>query len=216
MGYTSCGSRIGSPSFDLATEVIATILDLLQVGWSRVLARKVLTCKSLEPDIAGQLGREVLAEKRRRGIQNLRIEEEVGTRSSPESPKPERRIDIKVIYSFDEDEYFGIECKRVSGRKSDGLARKYVQNGVLRFVSGKYSPGHQWAAMVGFVIDDKMPASVKLIAEEISARANELGLDGSWLAETQFCKPDHIYRTRHKQVGRPTLLTILHLFLNLN
>jgi len=77
------------------------------------------------------------AEKKQRGIANLRVEEEVGTRSSPGSPKPEGRIDVKVIYSFDEDEYFGIECKRVGGNRARDLAREYVTEGVLRFVGGK-------------------------------------------------------------------------------
>ncbi|HET6429590.1 MAG TPA: hypothetical protein VFJ30_14330 [Phycisphaerae bacterium] len=216
MAYVSSGNRIGSPSFSLGTEVIATILDILQVGWSAVLARKVLAPTSQEVDIAGQLGREVLAEKKRRRISNLRIEEEVGTRASAQSPKPEGRIDIKVIYSFDEDEYFGIECKRVSGNKSDRLARKYVENGMLRFVTGKYSPGHEWAAMMGFVVDGQTDLSIRLIVDEIAAHKMELGLDGEWMAEMGFSGPSHLYKTGHKQTHLGTRITILHLFLNLN
>ncbi|MCK4625223.1 MAG: hypothetical protein KAV00_07930, partial [Phycisphaerae bacterium] len=148
MGYSDSSRSVGSPSLGLGEDLIATILDLLQVGWRAVVASGELNAASLEPDIAGRLGREMLAEKRRRKIRNMRIEEEVGTRYSLDALKVEGRIDIKVIYSFDEEEYFGIECKRVSSRKADRLAMEYVKKGIARFVTEKYSPGHNWAAMV--------------------------------------------------------------------
>jgi len=170
----------------------------------------------MEVDIAGELVREAITEKRRRGIQNLRIEEEVGTRASSRSPKPEGRIDIKVIYSFDESEYFGIECKRVSGRRSDGLARKYIDNGLMRFVTGKYSSGDRWAGMIGFVIDGQTLASVRLIADEIATRSEELGLDAGWRSETGFGRIGQLYRTRHRRSRPKARIDILHLFLTLN
>jgi len=145
-----------------------------------------------------------------------RFEEEVGTRSSLIAPKVEGRIDIKVIYSFTEEEYFGIECKRVSNRKADGLAKKYVQKGVARFVSGKYSAGHDWAAMVGFVVAGRTSEAVELIVNTLAPNREAIRMRGTWGSEKRFGPYKHLYRTRHVQVLPKREIKILHLFLSLN
>ncbi|HUU22236.1 MAG TPA: hypothetical protein VM389_06835 [Phycisphaerae bacterium] len=208
--------RIGSPSFALEVDVIATVLDLLRSGWGAVVASGEVDGTSTEPEIAGRLVREMRAEKKRRGIPSFRIEEEVGTRSSPDVPKPEGRIDVEVIYSFDENEYFGIECKRVSGRRSRELARKYVVEGVARFVTGKYSPGHPWGAMVGFVIDGRTQDSVSLVSGELRQRRKETLWEGACVREERFGAFDHLYRTVHRQAQCSSRISLLHLFLRLN
>jgi hypothetical protein len=208
--------RIGSPSLGLDADAIATILDLLCSGWSAVVACGEVDGSSMEPDIAGHLVREMLAEKKRRGVTTLRIEEEVGTRSSPGSPKPEGRIDVKVIYSFDEDEYFGIECKRLGGTRRRRLASKYVTEGVLRFVEGKYSPAHAWCAMAGFVIDGLVLEAVELVSDELHKRRSEVRLDGRWMPEPRFGSYDHLYRTTHRQSRPSSRINVLHLFLSLS
>ena len=214
--YDSSSQCIGQPSLGLAEDTIATILDLVEAGWKATCAQGSLTRCSQEPEIAGRLATEMLTEKRRRRIVHFRIEEEVGTRSSPRSTKPEGRIDIKIIYSLVEEEYFGIECKRVSGSKSDGLSKNYVEKGVLRFVSGKYSPGHGWAAMVGFVVDGDALGAVQLVSDAISSSKNEVRLCEVWTEEKRFGQHQHLYFTGHRQGPCPSTIRILHLFLPLN
>lgn len=216
MGYSDSSKNIGVPSLGLGDETIATILDLLQTGWLAVLASREVDVTTQEPDIAGRLGREMLAEKKRRDIRNLRFEEEVGTRSSLQAPKVVGRIDIKVIYSFIEEEYFGIECKRVSSCKADRLAQKYVLKGVARFVIGKYSAGHDWAAMVGFVIDGRTAESVKLVVDAMARSRKRICMRGAWVTEKRFGDYRHLYCTRHIQARSKGQLNILHLFLSLN
>ena len=214
--YGRSSQRIGHPSLGLAEDTIATILDLIEAGWKATCAQGRLTQSSQETEIAGGLAGDMLVEKRRRKISYFRIEEEVGTRSSSLSTKPEGRIDIKIIYSFVEEEYFGVECKRVSGSQSDGLARKYVEHGVLRFVTGKYSPGHGWAAMVGFVVDGNTKGAVELISNSISLSKSETRLCKAWAQETRFGKRQHLYFTGHTQQHRSSVIGILHFFLPLN
>lgn len=216
MGYSDSPRSIGSPSLGLGHEIIATILDLLATSWESVSASGELAPTSLEPKIAGLLGREMIAEKQRRRIRNLRFEEETGTRRSLDAPKVEGRIDIKVIYSFDEAEYFGIECKRISGSKAGDLAREYVTEGVARFVGGKYSPGHAWAAMVGFVVDGTIPKAIQFIVAALTSRRESIQMRDSWNPEERFGKHDYLYRTLHGQSEQDSEIAILHLFLALN
>jgi len=213
--YGESANRIGSPSLGLGADVIATVLELLRSAWRAVVRKQEVGPSSTEPAIAGRLGRHILAEKKRRGVTTLRVEEEVGTRSSPEAPKAEGRIDIKVIYSFTEEEYFGIECKRLGGDRAQDLAREYITEGVLRFVTGKYSPGHAWCAMVGFVIDGRVREAVQCVSEQMSKRREAARLNGSCSRETRFGSHDHLYRTVHGQTGHSSRLAMLHLFLGL-
>lgn len=207
-------NSIGALAINLPLDIIATVLDITIVGWSYVVSSGKVSVSSYETEIAGHLGREMTAEKNRRlGLKNqIRIEEEVGTRSSPTSDKPEGRIDIKIIYSFDESEYFGMECKRVTS-KNKQLAKKYVDQGVMRFVTAKYSADHDWAAMLGFVLDGNSDGSINLICNQLSKQSQETCMEEDWAIDNHFGATVNLYGTRHRQKGRNFLFRLLHLFL---
>jgi len=209
---------IGRRSFVVPRNIIATVLDITVTSWIRVQSTKIVSATSHETEIAGYLGREMIKEKNQRpGLENqLRIEEEVGTRSSFTIVKPDGRIDIKIIYSFNESEYFGIECKRVAGggsRSAKKLAQKYVADGVMRFVIGKYSPDHDWAAMIGFVLKGEISDCIKLIRNNLTSTKIDTCIEEDWSPEDKFGYYKDIYRTGHRQKDRATRMTILHLFL---
>lgn len=199
--------------------IIEDVINITIIGWSKVIANKEVNINDIEPKIAGCLCRAMRKEKNNRpGLKNqIRIETEVGTLRSPESIEPEGRIDIKIIYSFDETEYFGMECKRISSTKPDrDLATKYVKNGILRFVEGIYSPGHDWGAMLGFVIDQKIDDNIKLVKKRINKYKNEVCLEENWTVDKNFSSIPNLYRTCHKQKSHHSLIDILHLFLQIS
>ncbi|HEY0071829.1 MAG TPA: hypothetical protein VGE04_17860 [Chloroflexia bacterium] len=211
---------IGQPTVAVPNDIIATILDVAVKGWLYVLASGEITSKDDEPHIAGHLRRAMVSEKKRRkglGEQlRFRIEDEVGTHSSSESTKPEGRIDIKIMYNWEEDEYFGIECKRVSGTDNT-LAKNYILKGVMRFVEGKYSPGHDWGALIGFVIDGDIPSCLNLVHNELFKRRVMNRMEGDWQLETQFGGLINLHSSRHYYYSlgtmKKSLITLLHLFL---
>jgi hypothetical protein len=210
-------NSIGELAVRLPLDVIATVLDITMVAWSYVVTSKKVSISSTEPEIAGYLGQEMMVEKNRRpGLKSqIRIEEEVGTRSSSISEKPEGRIDIKIIYSFDEAEYFGIECKRLASNNKR-LTKKYVDEGVLRFVTGKYSPGHDWAAMIGFVIDGNHDKCIDLICDYLNQKSKEISMSENLAVEQRFGSTPNLYGTTHQQYGHKFLLRLLHLFLSID
>jgi hypothetical protein len=196
----------------LPIDIISAVFEITIIAWSKVIANREINISSTEPVIAGYLGRAMIKEKNSRPKlkYQIRIEEEVGTRSSPNSHKPEGRIDIKIIYSFNENEYFGIECKRVTS-KNKKLAEKYIKDGMMRFVNGKYSHGHDYAAMLGFVIDANITRCINLIQNYLNS-TQEICLEEDWTVEKRFGTKQDIYRTRHLQNGQNSM-SILHLFL---
>jgi hypothetical protein len=204
------------------TDIIATILDLVIAAWPYVLASKRVSARSHEVEIAGALYLALVAEKARRPAlkKQLRIQEEVGIRSSGAEIKPKGRIDFKISWDNEEKHYFGIECKRITqGNKR--LATQYVKDGIMRFVSGKYSPGHDWGAMIGFVVYGSTSKAIAKICEELNSTRATNCMRDDWEVETSFEMIPDLYRTRHryrgegKGLGSDPLINLLHLFLSI-
>lgn len=209
-------STVGQPSFINRRDIIATVFDIIQAAWIRVCQKPEINTGSDEDTIAGALHNEMWAEKQRRGINGPpRIENEAATRRSDNSLKPDGFIDFKFVYSCNSlEDYFGIECKKVSSTEPNRhLATDYVREGVKRFVEGTYSIGHDYAAMLGFVIDGKVNDCIDLICDRLNKYKNDICLKEDWVNELSFGTTQNIYRTRHIQDGQNDLMTILHLFL---
>jgi hypothetical protein len=74
------------------------------------------------------------------------------------------RIDIllRFLHQFgEEDAYLGVDCKLVA-HGDMSLNRRYVTQGVSRFVTGQYAARHHWGMMLGDVL--KLP-SARLVAD---------------------------------------------------
>jgi len=79
----------------------------------------------------------------------------------PEVPESNStgRTDIRIFSPntvYNQAEYYIIECKRIDHkacRGISGLNYQYIENGINRFISGKYSSHYKTNAMLGFVID---------------------------------------------------------------
>lgn len=85
------------------------------------------------------------------------------------------RVDIRILLKSDfekEDAYYIIECKRVDG--TSDLNKKYIKEGVARFVTQKYSSYYGRNIMLGFVVR-KIDVSVnaKLIEEIQNAELDQ-------------------------------------------
>lgn len=77
------------------------------------------------------------------------------------------RVDIRILLKSDfekEDAYYIIECKRIDG--TSALNKKYVKEGVSRFVTEKYSSYYGRNIMLGFVVKKiDISANAQLIEE---------------------------------------------------
>ncbi|RUL86994.1 hypothetical protein [Tautonia sociabilis] len=213
----SVGS-FGSAGELVLEDVITTILDITIKAWPRVVAGGKVSARSSEDDISDELRWQMDAEKRRRNpMPRLRFERE------PQSDLPDKSrsiglIDVYVIYSFEQTEYFAIECKRLADADSD-LSRYYVTDGVNRFVIGKYSLGHPYGAMVGYVC----AGECGVVASQIEKRLKDFdravtAISSSWMwrQEDRFGRIPNLFSTKHTQVGIQHEITLLHLFVSLN
>lgn len=85
------------------------------------------------------------------------------------------RVDIRILLKSDfekDDAYYIIECKRIDG--TSDLNKKYVKEGVARFITRKYSSYYGRNIMLGFVVKKiNIFANVQLIEEIQNADSNE-------------------------------------------
>ncbi|HKR06389.1 MAG TPA: hypothetical protein VJY62_17270 [Bacteroidia bacterium] len=78
----------------------------------------------------------------------------------PELPEDKGRIDIRVmpINPFIEDKaYFILECKRldsINANGTTGLNAQYINEGMNRFISKKYSAYYRSNGMIGFIVNE--------------------------------------------------------------
>lgn len=85
----------------------------------------------------------------------LRFEAEAQENYDKDNESYKGRVDIKVYSNDifnDNKAYYIIECKRIDG--SLDLNKKYIDQGVKRFVDGKYSSYNGRNIMLGFVVKD--------------------------------------------------------------
>jgi len=196
-------------------DVVATVLDITVTAWPRLCQSKRIRVTDKEDGITDQLRWEMVAEKNRRDPPpQLRFERET-QRDDPDKDYPRGLIDVHVIYSFDETDYFAMECKRINDRTVTA-AKKYIENGVCRFSSGKYSPGHPYGAMIGYVTDGTPESAAQFLGGKIvdyDKRLTKLRAKWGWQRELRFGPVPNLYSTRHGQAGTRNTILLLHLFL---
>lgn len=77
------------------------------------------------------------------------------------------RVDIRILLKSDfekEDAYYIVECKRIDG--TSNLNKKYVEEGIARFITQKYSSYYGRNIMLGFVVKKiNIVSNTKLIEQ---------------------------------------------------
>lgn len=134
----------------------------------------------------------------------------------PHTAEERGRIDIRFIHGYDESVYFAFECKRLnvtgqSGRAS--LAREYVVEGMLRFVTGRYAAGLTQGGMIGFVMDGNVKDALAKVDAAVSSRLGLLLMaSGTGFANSSlFPTAPTVRETKHPH--RSPALILHHLFL---
>ncbi|MCY7276167.1 MAG: hypothetical protein LH702_21130 [Phormidesmis sp. CAN_BIN44] len=209
-------NAVGQPTPILRQDIIVTVLLLIREGWMQVCQSGEITVTSDEDTIAGALHNEMWSAKERLGITGPpQIVNEPASRKSGKSLKPDGFIDFKMFYGWGtQEDYFGIECKRISSTGNDRyLATEYIKEGIMRFIAGTYSPGHNLAAMVGFVVDGKLVDCMDLIRKRLNKYCQKICMKENWTIENDFGLQNDLYRTVHRQHGQDFLFRLLHLFL---
>ncbi len=137
--------------------------------------------------------------------------------SDPDKDTPGGYIDILVSCEFGSEVYFAIEAKRLRVRSTSGKMDAgnddYVNNGMMRFVTGQYAPFMKTGAMLGYVYDGDTEKACSGVAGYISSKVKGLKLiSPKQLTKASIVPDKPIYETRHGLKKRTFF--IYHIFLS--
>jgi hypothetical protein len=126
---------------------------------------------------------------------------------------PEGYIDIGILFFLSSHKLcLALECKRLNvirhGVRAT-LAGQYVREGMMRFVTGQYSPDLSLGGMVGYVMDGEMAAAYRAIKDKIAEHSDELLCDPGRIADAG---QPHQFSTEHNRPVVP--IELRHLLLS--
>lgn len=87
-------------------------------------------------------------------------------------------IDFVIYFDLMQENYIAYECKRLnvtfekSGFKA--LADKYVDEGLMRYVSAQYAQGMPFGVMIGYVLDSNVPAALAAVKSQVLKKKAKL------------------------------------------
>lgn len=94
------------------------------------------------------------------------------------------RNDLKFFppQHFGQKVFFTVECKRLHVTTDSGfrhLGDQYIDEGVQRFVDGKYSAGLPCGGMLGYVMDNRVGDAFSRVQGELLSRKAKLKMKGT-------------------------------------
>ncbi len=129
----------------------------------------------------------------------------------------EGSTDLLVSCGHGHEVYFVIEAKRLRVRSPNGRLDsgndKYVNDGMMRFVSGQYSPFMKEGAMLGYVFDGKIDKVRTGIDRYVKNHAEKLKLmKPKRFVRSKILPDEPVDETLHDLENR--YFTIYHIFLS--
>ena len=126
-------------------------------------------------------------------------------------------IDFVLTVGDDEDVYLACECKRLNVPYKTGmrgLVGEYVDEGLMRFVSGQYANGLPAAMMLGYVMNARTDRARRGVKRAMAFRSAAIRLqsDRDALAiagrplrfhTTHMCAPGHTIEVAHTFLAWP-------------
>lgn len=108
-------------------------------------------------------------------------------------------IDFVLTIGDDEDVYLACECKRLNvpynKRGIRGLAGEYVDEGLMRFISGQYSNGLPAAMMLGYVMNARTDQAHRRLKSAMAFRSAAVRLQSDRKAPIEDGRPLRFHTT---------------------
>ncbi len=193
---------------------IPEIIELVTATWDTF--KKPNRYEREEP-ITRRFAERVRQEKNRRNDLPFKVRVEVSI-PDIENGQETGRVDFIFDYigTIREEVYFAFECKRLRipyESKLETNSSEYTnEQGMMCFISGKYSDGLPCGGMIGYVMDGKIDKAITSVGKLINKKrlALKLAKDAS-LERSVIGNSQNVRETRH--VLNKRKFTIHHIFL---
>jgi len=119
-------------------------------------------------------------------------------------------------FNNDEDQYFACEYKLLNKRDKEGkwssLAGKYVDEGMMRYVSGQYSGGDN-GGMIGYVMDGDTLKAISCVNHAIEKRKDKLCINHKAELRISSIRPKCQQTKETQHLMKKGRFTVHHIFL---
>ena len=136
--------------------------------------------------------------------------------SNPDEDNLDGSTDLLVSCGLGHEVYFILEAKRLRFRSPNGRwvagNDEYVNNGMMRFVTGQYAPFMESGAMLGYVFDGETDKAHSGIDGYIQKKAKELKLKPPGRLLRSQILPDMPVDESHHDL-RKRFFTVYHILL---
>jgi hypothetical protein len=112
--------------------------------------------------------------------------------------------------------FFTVECKRLrvaTGAGVSQLADKYVEDGIQRFVNGRYSAGLPCGGMIGYVMDNEMSKALASVQAAVKSRRKKLKLRPKSLRTPSSVLPAYEWSADTRHTGTSGDFAVHHALL---
>jgi hypothetical protein len=180
----------------------------------------IITCKVVLPNDENEIRNKIVGDE---FLNNNKVRNELGISDylfEPEATENTGRVDIKIISRqstfVDTKAYYIIECKRLDNKNTTGttgLNAKYIDDGIARFVSKKYSMYGKTAGMIGFVVEEMdIHKNILDIKTLLNQHFTHINTEEAFTPKTIVSDFEFSYYSRHKIDGISKI--IYHLMFN--
>lgn len=193
---------------------VPEILDLVLATWKKLRLRRDVR---LEPRITNLLNQAIEDEYTRQD-KAWYVHPEIKD-ADPVTGKEISRTDIRLYHRGIPGQklYFALEAKRLhveAGDRTRASYGDYVGNeGMMCFITGKYSQAAPAGGMLGYVMDGDLKRAASGLSDAISSRSTELRLEVGSQYKASPLMPRHPWNgeTHHKRVNG--MFAMYHLLL---
>lgn len=208
---------VGISRLPLKRAFVFTVLELLAAGSNALRVKKTVTPDMAEDKISQRLDQEM--EVLHRGSESDIVTWALrpAARIAPGKPDEITEVDFRFHWNQlprDQRLFLAVEAKRLRGTGTS-LAGPYVEEGVLRFVTGRYAPGHDYAVMMGYVTVRPVAGAISKVKDAMERRKAEAKQLSGMTPEAALSGKALTCTSSHLQKASANSLIIVHLFLDL-
>ena len=210
MGHYERTGCVGSPSFSIPSGYLKIALNLLISGTKRIKRKYSFSPDTLENPITRKLVAEMHAEQDETE-HRIRVDIFPGMLSDPDELS---ELDIRFTWDdYRPNSYLAVEAKRLRGMVAT-LAGPYVEEGVMDFIGGKYSRGHNYGIMLGYVLSKPIEKAISAVKDALQKRKEKTNETSPFNVDSVVDCP-LTYKSVHAQKNDElTEIIILHVFVD--
>lgn len=130
---------------------------------------------------------------------------------------PDELSELDIRFTWDDyrpNSYLAVEAKRFRGMVAT-LVGPYVEEGVMDFIGGKYSRGHNYGIMLGYVLSEPINKAISAVKDALQKRKEMTNETSSFEVDGVIDYP-LMYKSVHVQKNdEMTEIIIFHAFVDL-